>query len=56
MFTLLSIPLVFTVSIFILFINLDIAENFWLVMVPINIIIKQKYKHSNNISYFDFVN
>jgi hypothetical protein len=25
---------------------LDIAEIFWLVMVPINIIIKQKYKHS----------
>jgi uncharacterized membrane protein len=46
MLTLLSIPLVFTVSIFISFINLDIAEIFWLVMVPINIIIKQKYKHS----------
>jgi hypothetical protein len=25
---------------------LDIAEIFWLVMVPINITIKQKYKHS----------
>ena len=46
MLTLVSIPLVFTVSIFISFINLDIAEIFWLVMVPINIIIKQKYKHS----------
>ena len=46
MLTLLSIPLVFTVSIFISFINLDIAEIFWLVMIPINIIIKQKYKHS----------
>ena len=46
MLNLLSIPLVFTVSIFISFINLDIAEIFWLVMVPINIIIKQKYKHS----------
>ena len=46
MLTLLSIPLVFTVSIFISFINLDIAEIFWLVMVPINITIKQKYKHS----------
>jgi len=46
MLTLLSIPLVFTVSIFISFINLDIAEIFWLVMVPINIIIKQKYKYS----------
>ena len=46
MLNLLSIPLVFTVSIFISFINLDIAEIFWLVMVPINIIIKQKYKYS----------
>ena len=46
MLTLVSIPLVFTVAIFISFINLDIAEIFWLVMVPINIIIKQKYKHS----------
>jgi len=46
MLTLVSIPLVFTVSIFISFINLDIAEIFWLVMVPINITIKQKYKHS----------
>ena len=46
MLTLLSIPLVFTVSIFISFINLDIAEIFWLVMVPINITIKQKYKYS----------
>jgi len=47
MLTLVSIPLVFTVSIFISFINLDIAEIFWLVMVPINITIKQKYKYSN---------
>jgi len=46
MLTLVSIPLVFTVSIFISFINLDIAEIFWLVMVPINITIKQKYKYS----------
>jgi hypothetical protein len=26
---------------------LDIAEIFWLVMVPINVTIKQKYKYSN---------
>src|SRR5687767_8205118 len=46
MLILLSIPLVITVSIFISFINLNIAEIFWLVMVPINITINQKYKHS----------
>ena len=46
MINLLSIPLVFTVSIIISFVNLDIAEYFWLVIAPLNIAIKQKYKHS----------
>jgi uncharacterized membrane protein len=46
MITLISIPLVFTVSIIISFVNLDIAEYFWLVIAPLNIAIKQKYKHS----------
>lgn len=46
MANLISIPLVFTVSIIISFVNLDIAEYFWLVIAPLNIAIKQKYKHS----------
>jgi uncharacterized membrane protein len=46
MINLISIPLVFTVSIIISFVNLNIAEYFWLVIAPLNIAIKQKYKHS----------
>jgi uncharacterized membrane protein len=46
MINLISIPLVFTVSIIISFVNLDIAEYFWLVIAPLNIAIKQKYKQS----------
>jgi len=46
MINLISIPLVFTISIIISFVNLDIAEYFWLVIAPLNIAIKQKYKHS----------
>src|SRR5215203_5263477 len=56
MINLLSIPLVFTVSIIISFVNLDIAEYFWLVIAPLNIAIKQKYKHSTYTSYFDSSN
>lgn len=46
MINLISIPLVFTISIIISFVNLDTAEYFWLVIAPLNIAIKQKYKHS----------
>ena len=46
MINLISIPLVFTISIIISFVNLDIAEYFWLVIAPLNIAIKQKYKQS----------
>ena len=42
---LMSIPIVFTISIIISFINLDIAQYFWLVIAPLNIAIKQRYKH-----------
>ena len=42
---LMSIPIVFIISIIISFINLDIAQYFWLVIVPLNIAIKQRYKH-----------
>ncbi len=42
---LISIPIVFIVSIIISFVNLDIAQYFWLVIAPINIVIRHKYKH-----------
>jgi uncharacterized membrane protein len=42
---LLSIPIIFGVSIIISFINLDVAQYFWLGIIPINILIRYKYKH-----------
>jgi hypothetical protein len=56
MINLISIPLVFTVSIIISFVNLDIAEYFWLVIAPLNIAIKQNINIQHNTSYFDSSN
>lgn len=42
---LMSIPIVFTISIIISFVNLDIAQYFWLIIAPLNITIKRRYKH-----------
>ena len=42
---LMSIPIVFIISIIISFINLDIAQYFWLVIVPLTIAIRYRYKH-----------
>jgi uncharacterized membrane protein len=42
---LISIPIVFTISIIISFVNLEIAQYFWLIMAPLNISIKHRYKH-----------
>jgi uncharacterized membrane protein len=42
---LVSIPIIFTISIIISFVNLDIAQYFWLVIAPVNIVIKHRYKH-----------
>jgi uncharacterized membrane protein len=42
---LMSIPIVFTISIIISFVNLDFAQYFWLVIAPLNISIKRRYKH-----------
>jgi uncharacterized membrane protein len=39
------VPLVFTISIFISFVNLDIAHYFWLTIIPLNIIMRHRYKH-----------
>jgi uncharacterized membrane protein len=40
-----SIPIIFTISIIISFINLDIAQYFWLLIAPLNIAIRHRYKH-----------
>ena len=45
MANLMSIPIIFTISIIISFINLDIAQYFWLVIASLNIKIKHRYKH-----------
>jgi uncharacterized membrane protein len=45
MANLMSIPIVFIISIVISFVNLDIAQYFWLVIAPLNITIKHRYKH-----------
>ncbi|HEU4823979.1 MAG TPA: TMEM175 family protein [Nitrososphaeraceae archaeon] len=45
MVNLLSIPFVFSISILISFVNIDIAQYFWLIIAPLNIIIRRKYKH-----------
>ena len=42
---LISIPIVFILSIIISFVNLDIAQYFWLAIAPLNIAIKHRYKH-----------
>jgi uncharacterized membrane protein len=42
---LISIPIIFTISIIISFVNLDIAQYFWLVIIPITIAIRRRYKH-----------
>jgi uncharacterized membrane protein len=42
---LISIPIVFTISIIISFVNLDIAQYFWLLIAPLNITLKRRYKY-----------
>src|SRR5687767_1261806 len=42
---LISIPIVFTISIIISFVNLEIAQYFWLIIATLNITIKRRYKH-----------
>jgi uncharacterized membrane protein len=44
MINLISIPIVFVISIFISFVDLNIAQYFWLIIVPVNITIKRKYR------------
>jgi hypothetical protein len=42
---LLLIPCVFAISVLISFFDLDIAQYFWLIVAPLNIAVKRKYKH-----------
>jgi uncharacterized membrane protein len=42
---LLLIPFVFAISILVSFFNLDIAQYFWLIIVPLNIAVRRKYRH-----------
>jgi uncharacterized membrane protein len=42
---LMSVPLVFAISIIISFVNLDMARYIWLLIVPLNIAIRRRYKH-----------
>ena len=43
--SLISIPIVFTISIIISFVDLQIAQYFWLIIAPLNMTIKRRYKH-----------
>jgi uncharacterized membrane protein len=38
-------PLVFLLSIVVSFINLNVAQYFWLIIIPLSIYIRQKFKH-----------
>lgn len=44
-FALLAIPIIFSISIIISFIDLVIAQYFWLGIIPMNVLIRHKYKH-----------
>lgn len=44
-FLLLSIPVIFGISIIISFFDLAIAQYFWLGLIPLNVSIRYKYKH-----------
>jgi uncharacterized membrane protein len=45
MVNLLLVPFVFAISILVSFFDLDIAQYFWLIIVPLNIAVRRKYRH-----------
>jgi uncharacterized membrane protein len=45
MVNLLLVPFVFAISILVSFFDLDIAQYFWLIIVPLNIVVRRKYRH-----------
>jgi uncharacterized membrane protein len=44
-FVLLSLPLIFGISIVISFVDLSIAQYIWLSIIPVNVLIRHKYRH-----------
>ena len=42
---LVSVPIVFTISIIISFVDLNIPHYFWLLIVPLNTVIRRRCKH-----------
>jgi uncharacterized membrane protein len=45
MVNLLLVPFIFAISILVSFFNQDIAQYFWLIIVPLNIAVRRKYRH-----------
>jgi uncharacterized membrane protein len=45
MVNLLSIPFIFAISIFVSFFDLNIAQYLWLIIAPLNIVVRRKYRH-----------
>ena len=45
MVNLLLVPFLFAISILVSFFDLDIAQYFWLIIVPLNIAVRRKYRH-----------
>jgi uncharacterized membrane protein len=39
------VPFVFAISILVSFFNLDIAQYLWLIIVPLNVVVRRKYRH-----------
>jgi hypothetical protein len=45
MVNLILVPFVFAISILVSFFDLDIAQYIWLIIAPLNIAVKRKYRH-----------
>ena len=45
MTNLLLVPLIFAISILVSFFNLDIAQYVWLIIIPLNIAVRRRYRH-----------
>jgi uncharacterized membrane protein len=45
MVNLLLVPFVFAISILVSFFDLDIAQYLWLIIIPLNIAVRRKYRH-----------
>jgi uncharacterized membrane protein len=49
MVNLISIPFIFAISIFLSFFDLNIAQYLWLIIAPLNIVVRRKYRHKKLI-------